>query len=762
MKSLMAVGLGSVLAIGFLGADADEVDFLKKGNNIRYSGPISSQPIALSADGWLLASVNPDNGTVSFFNVSEDRNIKLAEVKVQTEPNGVALSPGGDEAYVANTVSGTVTVIKLDRDWQTNNRSFARVVRHIPVGTEPYALVLSPTGKRLYVANSRSNSLSIINTRNFRVADTIENIGFEPRGLAITNDGDLDDEDETLYVTQFLSLPAANKVDGEDDSKEGKVTVVSLWDEKISGFITVRPMADTGFKAAGDAIARTAPPATPVEADFKFITGAYPNQLNNIVVKGNFLYLPNTGASPNGPVRFDVNTQSLLSVLNRQTGQDAGRTINMHAAVRDQTATPKLFVTQPWAMAFKNKTDDGYVVSAASNIVVKVRIDPTTGAPTVQRDPQENARVLQLKVGKNPRGIVVNGDDTRAYVMNYVSRDVTVIDISRSREQVMATIKSSALPVPGTFEDTIHAGKELYHTSVGEFDPATAGGAPITGRMSNNGWGSCGACHPHGLTDNVVWIFPAGPRRTIPQHADFNPDDPARKDMRILNWSANRDEQEDFELNIRAVSGGQGLIVQADGVTQETTVVDLTPAASANRRQLKIRGVGAWDAIKAYEQFGIRAPISPVSRDENDVIAGEEYFRRAKCQSCHGGAQWTTSRVDFTPPVAAANVSAGQVIAQLKKVGTFDATAKNEIRQNAAAPLGADGFVPPSLLSLHAFQQQTFFHNGAANSLDQVLTNVTHRSAGTNGVDTLTDANQRRQLVRFLLSIDRSTPAIEP
>ena len=85
--------------------------------------------------------------------------------------------------------------------------------------------------------------------------------------------------------------------------------------------------------------------------------------------------------------------------------------------------------------------------------------------------------------------------------------------------------------------------------------------------------------------------------------------------MRPLNWSAERDEEEDFELNIRAVSGGLGMIVLADGVTQDPNVTNFTPLASGGRNQLKVRGVGGWDAIKAYVQFGIRAPISPVLED---------------------------------------------------------------------------------------------------------------------------------------------------
>ena len=223
-----------------------------------------------------------------------------------------------------------------------------------------------------------------------------------------------------------------------------------------------------------------------------------------------------------------------------------------------------------------------------------------------------------------------------------------------------------------------------------------------------------------------------------------------------MNWSAIFDEQEDFELNIRNVSGGQGLIVLADGVTPDPNVAAFAPLANGGRNQLKVRGVPAWDALKAFVQFGIRAPLSPVPSHDPDVVSGRQLFASAGCASCHGGPQWTSSRIDFTPPPSAGLISNAQLIGQLRQVGTFDPSAFNEVRANAAAPLGADGFVPPSLLSLFAFPQ-TFFHNGAVNSLAAVLSHVTHRSAGTGGVDTLTHPADRQQLEEFLLSIDADT-----
>ena len=721
---------------------------------LRFAGPTSSQPLALTADDGFLVVANPDNNSVTFFDVRGDRNRRIAEVPVQKEPSSVAILPGGNKTYVANTASGTVSVITAN----LANGAISRTLKHIIVDTEPYAVVLTPNGSKLYVANARSHSLTVIDTQTDQVVRRVLNVGVEPRGLAISNDGDDDDLDETVYVTQFLALPIPGRADGRDDAKRAFVTKVSTATDAVIGSIALDPLADTGFKALGDALARVAPGDANDPANFKFQTGAYPNQLNNLALHGDFIYVPSTGASPNGPVRFDVNTHSLLSVLDANAGLDTGKTINMHLAVKNQTNTQRLFITQPWAIAFKHQADEGYVVSAASNIVVKIGVNPADGAPTVQSNPADSTRVLQIPVGKNPRGIVVNGSDTRAYVTNYISRDVSVINLAASPESVLAVMPAARLPTVGTLEDKVHIGNELYNTSIGVFDPATPGGIPISGRMSNNGWGSCATCHsPFGLSDNVVWIFPPGPRRTISQHTDFDHRDVNRVAMRALNWSAERDEEEDFELNIRGVSGGKGLIVQADGVTPDPNVTNFLPLANGGRNQLKVRGVGAWDAIKAFEQFGIRSPISPVLKTDPDVISGRALFTAANCQQCHGGPQWTTSRVRFAPPPGAGVVDAkGQLFGELRNVGTFDAAAFNEVRQNAGAPLGADGFAPASLLSVFAFPQ-TFFHNGAAASLNEVLLNVTHRSAGTSGVDTLSNATDRARIVAFLLSIDDAT-----
>jgi hypothetical protein len=62
----------------------------------------------------------------------------------------------------------------------------------------------------------------------------------------------------------------------------------------------------------------------------------------------------------------------------------------------------------------------------------------------------------------------------------------------------------------------------------------------------------------------------------------------------------------------------------------------------------------------------------------------------------------------------------------------------------------------PSLLSV--FAGAPYMHSGSAPTLEEVLENVTHRSAGNGGVDTLSNPSDRQALVRFLKSIDAQTP----
>lgn len=226
--------------------------------------------------------------------------------------------------------------------------------------------------------------------------------------------------------------------------------------------------------------------------------------------------------------------------------------------------------------------------------------------------------------------------------------------------------------------------------------------------------------------------------------------------QRALNWSAVRDEVQDFSRNIRAVSGGGGLVLGIpEGVAGLANVPDLTPIANTGRS-------ADLDAIATYLALGVRAPISPVS--SHTVKLGRRLFKEAGCQNCHGGPNWTISALDYTPPPAANQIVDAQLVKFLCRIGTFDPNlfsdgVSNEIRANNAANVqarGILGFNTPSLISV--FASAPYLHSGAAATLSDVLENVTHRSVGrADGLDTLTDPDDRREVVRFLKSIDRDT-----
>jgi hypothetical protein len=168
------------------------------------------------------------------------------------------------------------------------------------------------------------------------------------------------------------------------------------------------------------------------------------------------------------------------------------------------------------------------------------------------------------------------------------------------------------------------------------------------------------------------------------------------------------------------------------------------------------------DALAAYIAFGIRAPITPAKASDPDVAVGRALFAAANCQGCHGGANWTASTLDFAPPPQATEITAAQLNRFLCKAGTFDAALANELKGGAVAGQlntdGANGVLGiniPSLLSV--FAAAPYFHSGAAQTLDDVLGNVQHRSLGTGGIDALTNPADRAKLAKFVGSIDAST-----
>ena len=217
-----------------------------------------------------------------------------------------------------------------------------------------------------------------------------------------------------------------------------------------------------------------------------------------------------------------------------------------------------------------------------------------------------------------------------------------------------------------------------------------------------------------------------------------------------MNWSAARDEVENFEKNTRDIAGGVGLIQFANGDADPDVFNLGRPSSNRDARR---------DAITAYVKT-IRTPLAPESANDPDVQAGRGFFKKVGCAECHSTSLWTTSRVLFAPPPPAGELTVEGGTAQLKgqlvDVGTFNAANTHEVRGAVATlnqkALGTSGFNIPSLLGVHA-REKYLLHDGSVTSFEQLFNNPAH--VGTNAK--LQKSSVRKKLIKFLRSIDETT-----
>ncbi|MBI5564324.1 MAG: beta-propeller fold lactonase family protein, partial [Chloroflexi bacterium] len=653
-----------------------------------FTEPTNSSPIALTADKNFVWSVNPDDDSVSV--IRTDTDVEVQRFRVGQEPQSVALDPNNQYVYVANAADNSVSVISLTTYLPPGILN-GFVERTFRTGAEPWNIVISPDGKRVYVANSGQDTISVIQADvsppvllgNIELRNTACNIvdanrHYQPRGLAVTVDN------TKLYVTRFLSFVKLGSTQALGIGKEGVVcrldinTAALTIGGSVTGFTPIQLASqDSGFNGEQ----------------------AYPNQLQSIVIRGDTAYLPNIATAPGVPLRFNGDTHAFVNLINgaASAGQTDGGALNLHLGARvPEAGKQKLFFANVWALAFTNQSGNGnaYVVSSGSDLLVKLNVDGTgaitftNGVSTTRyidlNDPA-NPTTSARNAGKNPLGIVIctgGPCSNKAYVMNYVSRNVSVVNLVTDAVSTVANLTN--LPAPTTSDEQQQVGKEIFFASRGNFDRPGGTVVSTTNRLSSEGWQSCSSCHFAGLTDGNIWAFGAGPRKSVPLNGTFSPHNP--DDQRVLNYSAIFDEVEDFELNVRNVSGPGPLAVPLNGTTNDPnhgllisdtgninfapTVINPFARSNANRPQHTVTLAGsatAWPALTALKEwvrFGIRTPNGALTTSEltagsgsatgglspTDVTQGRRLFFQQGCQVCHGGTKWTVSSKDFTSP----------------------------------------------------------------------------------------------------------------
>ncbi|HTU65890.1 MAG TPA: beta-propeller fold lactonase family protein [Steroidobacteraceae bacterium] len=796
-----------------------------------------SSTIALTGDDTRAVVANRQKASVTVIRVrnadGSDAAQTLAEIPVGKEPRFVAIAPNDARAYVTSAVDGTMSVIDLTASTP------AALGNAIEVGVEPRGVAITPNGRYAFVAGHTTGDVAVVNLTSNTVIGRVAT-GGNPYAIAISNDGDRSDDDERVYVTQlFGEVIDPARPDGFDDAKEGVVSSFRVGDAVANAAATtvtrllLKPMA-SGFTADRRNFCRLTRDALQTAGTVKYFnsnadglgngaaalknetfcpdttstditdTGpiakvgqkVYPNMLFGALLRGPFLYVPNVGAQPEPPVTFNTNVQALVGVLSATTNAEAPFSVNLNTFVGPEVAsapaTPldKLFLNDIVAIDADKRGRNFLVVSRGGNYVIRASIGTDGKLTTLDAD--KHARRFQT--GNLPTGVVMSRDGKRAYSNNELSTSVTAINLA-DNTVLARDIDSSAPPAPGTQAHRNLVGKLAFFTALGipdvidtngdgQFDLALRDIDPVAnkGKASRGAWSSCASCHDDGHADNVTWIFETGPRQTIPLEGTF-----ARNnldDQRILNWSAVRGSNTDFNNNARGIQGGTGFATNVNGVDKSALVYNHGPTK------------GISDSLDAMSEWvaTVRAPIMPA------IAAGVEAHGRAlfvtNCASCHGGAKWTKSRTKglyqdnpllAQDPVSAAFFTgvtvndagvtvagpqvvkvtrAGGVTTILDNVGTFNVASPIEIRGAAAvagqttqgfAPFGAGGFNSPSLLGVAL--SGPYFHDGSAHTLEEVATR--HNLGATGTIATNLSATDLADLLTFVKSIDDATEKVQ-
>src|SRR6516225_5390027 len=605
--------------------------------------------------------------------------------------------PSNRAAYVTNAISGTVSVVDLNRHTQ---------VAEIPVGTEPRGCALTADGSLLYVANLTEGTVSIIVTSDplNPISDGAVTVGGRPWAVAITDKGTGNISDDTVFVTDAFAEVIPNfsdpTFDGNGEARDqGKQGVVHAFPAGKGNppitKITLAPLANSGFTAN-----RIAPNNFCGAAAHSLIfcpdpndindpinvadpQGVFPNQLTSGLIRGNRLYLPNIGAQPEPPVIFNVNVQALVyNVDVNALSEVPAEHVNLNNQIKVETAQPppsldRTFGNDIVAIDGNSAGDTFLIVSRGGNQVFRA-IRGESGQLNILN--AAGTRVdCRLQTGNLPNGVAMRKDGTRGYANNEANFSVTTMDTNNCLT-LQLDIASSEPPAPGSFQHAVLVGKLAFFTALGIPDNDIFG-TPIRdfiprnfkGKQAEDAWSTCGSCHNDGLGDGVTWIFAGGPRRTKPMDGMFSKQNPDDQDL--LNWSATRDSNTDFNNSAlsRAAADSPAIIsipgnVSSRAMRRWPTRPSTTTAShrGAVTRSTRRPCLSSLECGRSTNQSPpIRQPERRCSQRIVPPVTAGPSGRRVRSSIATTRQRWLRTGLHWTPaspvcPVASGSGSAGE------------------------------------------------------------------------------------------------------
>jgi len=604
-----------------------------------YLAPTANRPTASSNIAYESRSgsnsrvwvANQDNDTVTAFDAVT--NAKLAEIIVGSAPRTLAISPSG-EIWVTNKQSASITVINA------GTLTVSRTIT-LPFASQPFGIAFAPTGGYAYVALEGSGRLLKLDaTSGAQVASLA--VGANPRHLSVSGDGG------TVYVSRFITPRLPGEETATVQSQVGGVNV--------GGEVLV-------VNAGAMTVLNTIELQASSKPDFENQGSGFPNYLGAAVV------------SPDGTAAWVPSKQDNIGRGMLRNGQP----LNFQSTVRAISSRIDL-ATGAEDYAARVDHDNSSVGSAATfdkyGVYLFVALETSREVAVI--DAHGKFQVFRLDVGRAPQGLVVSPDGSKLYVNNFMDRSVSVFDLTNLvnngqwNAPLLATLSAVAtekLTAP------VLKGKQFF------YDARDL-------RLARDRYVSCASCHNDGGHDGRVWDltgFGEGLRNTI------NLRGRSAMSQGFLHWSANFDEVQDFEGQIRSLAGGTGLMADTDfnAGTRSQPLGDPKTGISTDL-----------DALAAYVASLNSFANSPLRNADGtlttEAVAGKAVFQSANCAQCHSGTAFTESGA-----------------ATLRNIGTL----KPSSGQRLGSPL--TGIDTPTLRD--AWATAPYLHDGSAATLGDAI-----------------------------------------
>ncbi len=582
---------------------------------------------------------NQDNNSVSVF--AADTNAKLAEIAVGQGPRTLAIAPNGN-VWVANKHAATISVINPVTLSVTQTLA-------LPYASQPFGIAFSPTGGYAFVALEAGGSLLKLDAATGIVLGSTP-VGRNARHVSVNAEG------TAVYVSRFITppLPGENTAQVQPGAAGGEVLVVDASSLTVSKVITLRYSDKPDFEIQGSGVPNYLGAVT-LSPDG--LTAWVPSKQDNI---------PRGTLRSGANLNFQNTVRAIASRVDLGTGsEDLDSRVDLDNASLASAA------------AFDPYGNYLFVALETSREIAVV-------------DAHGRYEIFRFTAGRAPQGLGDFGrwsPALREQLHGSHGGRVRPVASARARRIQRARAGHAECGELGCARAQVLKGKQLFYDARDT-------------RLARDAYMSCAACHNDGGTDGRTWDLTGmgeGLRNTTSLRGR------AGTSQGFLHWSANFDEVQDFEAQIRTLAGGSGLMSDAD----------FTTGTRSQPLGLAKTGVSAdLDALAAYVTSLSTFANSPMRNADGSMtaaaIAGREVFRAANCAQCHGGAAFTIS--------ASAN---------LKDIGTLKPASGGRL---GGALTGID---VPTLRDVWA--TAPYLHDGSAPTLAAAIT--AHAGVSLGGSD---------------------------